>query len=157
MKKIDVKGAYELMKGIMTAAGDFLEGDIDDESAKVEAEIGKYKKDDVNDLENKSNQIKNIETKKEQKEVPTGPDLYLEITEKMYHNVNKMNSLIALEKENEICDMIIEYKKSRGIDYEVWETKKEDIDDRISSIKSFLEDGSWDSDRYKNEIMNQYK
>ena len=145
MKKIDVK-----------AAGYFLKGIIDDESAEVEAELGKYKKGDVNDLENKSNQIKNTETKKEQKEIPTGPDLYMEITEKMYHIVNKMNSLITLEKEKEICDKIIEYKKGRGTDYELWETKKDDIDERISSIKSFLENGSWDSDRYKKEIMNQY-
>ena len=157
MKKIDVKGAYELMKGIMADAGDFLEGDINDESAKVEEELGKYKKADANDLENKSNQIKNTETKKEQKDIPTGPDLYLDKSETMYHNVQKMNSLAVLQKEKEVCDEIIEYKKIRGADYEVWETKKEDIDDRISSIKSFLEDGSWDSDKYKNEIMNQYK
>ena len=146
MKKIDVK-----------AAGYFLEGIMDDESAEVEAELGKYKKGDVNDLENKSNKIKNTETKKKQKEVPIDKDLYLEITEKMYHNVYKINSLMALENEKEICDKIIEYKKSRGADYELWETKKDDIDERISSIKSFLENGSWDSDRYKKEIMNQYK
>ena len=63
---------------------------------------------------------------------------------------------MALENEKEICDKIIEYKKGRGTDYELWETKKDDIDERISSIKSFLENGSWDSDRYKKEIMNQY-
>ena len=56
MKKNDVK-----------APGYFLEGIIDDESAEVEAELGKYKKGDVNDLENKSNQIKNPETKKSKK------------------------------------------------------------------------------------------
>ena len=52
MKKIDAK-----------AVGYFLEGIIDEESAEVEAELGKYKKGDVNDLENKSNQIKLLKQK----------------------------------------------------------------------------------------------
>ena len=68
-----------------------------------------------------------------------------------------MNSLAVLQKEKEICDKIIKYKKSRGANYEVWETKIEDIDFRISTVKDFIESGTWDFDRYKKEIMNQYK
>ena len=91
------------------------------------------------------------------KDVKTGPDLYLEITENKYHDIKKMNSLAVLQKEKEVCDEIIEYKKSRGADYEVWESKIEDIDFRISTVKDFIESGVWDIEKYKKEIMNQHK
>ena len=38
-------------------------------------------------------------------------DLYPEIIEKKYHNVEKMTCLNALEKEKLMCNNIIEYKK----------------------------------------------
>ena len=91
------------------------------------------------------------------KEVPKGPDLYPEIIEKKYHNVEKMTCLGALEKEKGICDKIIEYKKKIGKDYDDWEMKKDSIDDKIGTINSFVEDGLWDLNRYKQELIKQFK
>ena len=91
------------------------------------------------------------------KEVPKGPDLYPEKTEKKYHTVEKMTSLGVLEKEKEICDKIIAYKKEIGADYDDWDIKKESIDDKIGSITSFVQDGIWDLNKYKAEILNQFK
>ena len=90
-------------------------------------------------------------------EVPKGPDLYPEKTEKKYHSVEKMTSLGVLEKEKEICNKIIEYKKKIGADYDDWDIKKESIDDKIGSVTSFIQDEIWDLDKYKKEIANQFK
>ena len=92
-----------------------------------------------------------------QKEVPKGPDLYPAKTEGKYHNVEKMNSVGVLEKEKEICDKIIAYKKKMGADYDDWDMKKDDIDTRIDTISSFVSSGTWNVEKYKAEIRNQYK
>jgi len=92
-----------------------------------------------------------------QKEVPKGPDLYPAKTEGKYHNVEKMNSVGVLEKEKEICDKIIAYKKKIGADYDDWDMKKDDIDTRIDTISSFVSSGTWNVEKYKAEIRNQYK
>jgi hypothetical protein len=95
------------------------------------------------------------EVKKE--EAPKGIDLYPEIIEKKYHGVDKMTSIGVLNKENEICDKIIEYKKKIGADYDDWEIKKDSVKDKIDTVTSFIQDGIWDLDKYKKNIMEQYK
>ena len=91
------------------------------------------------------------------KEVPKGPDLYPEKIEEKYHDVRKMSSVGVLEKEKEICDKIITYKKQIGADYDDWEMKKGNIDTRIDTISSFISSGSWDINKYKKEILVEYK
>ena len=75
----------------------------------------------------------------------------------MYHKVEKMNSLTTLENEKAVCDKIIEYKKKINADYDDWEMKKDNINLRIENIQTSIEGGLWDLDRYKKEILNQYK
>ena len=75
----------------------------------------------------------------------------------MYHKVEKMNSLATLENEKAVCDKIIEYKKKINADYDDWEMKKDNINLRIENIQTSIEGGLWDLDRYKKEILNQYK
>ena len=119
--------------------------------------------DDVDVEEEEKKPQKKPEVKKEppkpqpKKEVPKGPDLYPEKTEKMYHKIDNMTSLGALEKEKEMCDKIIEYKKKRGDDYDDWEMKKDNIDTRMNAITTNIEGGIWDLNKYKQEIMKQYK
>ena len=139
--------------------------DSDDELAALE-------KEGLDDEEEKPKPKPKVEQKPEVKkpqpkpqappqqkkeEVPKGPDLYPEKTEKKYHSVEKMTSLGVLEKEKEICNKIIEYKKKIGADYDDWDIKKESIDDKIGSVTSFIQDGIWDLDKYKKEIANQFK
>ena len=83
-------------------------------------------------------------------------DVYPEKVEKKYHSVEKMTSLGVLEKEKEICDKIIEYKKKIGEDYDTWEIKKESADDKIGIVTSTIQDGLWDFEMYKKKIQEQY-
>ena len=102
--------------------------------------------------EPKKEEPKKEQPKKEEpkKQTPSnGPDLYPEIIEKKYHNVEKMTCLGALENEKLMCDNIIDYKKKIGKDYDDWEIKKDSIDDKIGTINSFVEDGLWDLNKYK--------
>ena len=86
----------------------------------------------------------------------SGIDLYPEKVEKKYHDVQKMTCLGALEKEKEICDQIIQYKKKRNEDPDTWEFKKDSLNDRIDLITSTIQDGAWDFEMYKKKIKEQY-
>ena len=86
----------------------------------------------------------------------SGIDLYPEKIEKKYHEVQKMTSLGVLEKEKEICDKIIEYKKKKDEDPDTWEFKKQSLNDRIDIITSTIQDGAWDFEMYKKKIKEQY-
>ena len=90
-------------------------------------------------------------------DAPKGVDLYPDKAEKKYHGLEKMNCLGVLQKEKEVCDKIIEYKKKIGADYDDWDNKKENIDDKIKSITSFIEDEIWDLNAYKQKIAEQFK
>ena len=86
-----------------------------------------------------------------------GIDLYPEKAEKRYHDVEKMVSLGVLEKETQICDMIIDYKKKRDEDYDTWEDKKDAIKDKTDIITSYINDEIWDFEMYKKKIKEQYQ
>ena len=205
----------DIMKAIM--GGGDGGGNIDDELAELEAEVGGKKGDDdelaalENEIDDEENpktkakerkksdddlaalekeglddvdledeketkkppaQTKKPEPKKEQpkpqpkkeepkpqpkQQAPEGPDLYPEKTEKKYHSVDKMTSIGVLNEEKELCDKIIEYKKKIGADYDDWEIKKDSVKDKIDTVTSFIQDGIWDLDKYKKNIMEQYK
>ena len=68
-----------------------------------------------------------------------------------------MTSIGVLNEEKELCDKIIEYKKKIGADYDDWEIKKDSVKDKIDTVTSFIQDGIWDLDKYKKNIMEQYK
>ena len=105
---------------------------------------------------NKQELAKAMQAKKPQAQ-SSGEDLYPEKGEKRYHDVNKMTSLGVLEKEKEICDQIIEYKKKIDQDYDDWTFKKESIDDKIALTTSTIQDGIWDFEMYKKKIKEQYQ
>lgn len=79
-------------------------------------------------------------------------DLYPIIIENKYHKMNVLTCLGVLEKENVICDEIIEYKKGLLLDFALWEKKKGDIDEKIKSISKTVEDGDMDLEGYKSMI-----
>ena len=74
------------------------------------------------------------------------------IIENKYHKMNVLTCLGVLEKENDICDEIIELKKGLLLDYTLWEKKKGDIDEKIKSISKKVEDGDMDLEGYKSMI-----
>ena len=83
-------------------------------------------------------------------------DLYPEKTEGKYHVPNKMNSLGVLQKEKELCDKIIAYKKKNGMEFDVWEDKKESVQDQYDLIMGFIQNETWDFEMYKKKIKDQY-
>ena len=82
-------------------------------------------------------------------------DLYPTTIEDIYHNIGKYTCLGALEKEKDVSDIIIEYKKQKNYDYTNFDKKKQDIDDKINSITSLVENGTWDLNMYKSKIKEQ--
>ena len=82
-------------------------------------------------------------------------DLYPITTEDIYHNLGKFVCLGVLEKEKELCDKIIEYKKEKFKEFKKWETKKDNIDQKISSITSLVQNETWNLDIYKSKIKEE--
>ena len=68
-----------------------------------------------------------------------------------------MESLGVLEKEKEICDKVIKYKKEKGEDYDLWEIKKDTIDAKNQSITAAIENGIMDFEGYKKKIRGEYE
>ena len=68
-----------------------------------------------------------------------------------------MVCLTVLEKEKELCDKIIENKKSLGVDYDDLDKKKEEIDNKIEEINLSVNGGLWDENTYKKKIEEQYQ
>ena len=89
--------------------------------------------------------------------VDSSVDLYPEKAENKYHSVAKMDSVTVIEKEKELCDKIIEYKKKRNEDYDTWEFKKENLDTKNQTITDAVENGIMDLEAYRKKITNQYK
>ena len=87
-----------------------------------------------------------------EKEVSENIDLYPNTVEDIYHNIGKIDSLGVLEKEKELCDKIINYKKNKNEEYNIWESKKGKIDEKISLITSLVQNGTWDLNTYKTKI-----
>ena len=82
-------------------------------------------------------------------------DLYPLQQEKIFHRVNKMNSLTVLEKEIKLCNFIIEYKKKKQIDYKEWESKIEIATKQLNDIKTKVENGDMDFEAYKKTISDE--
>jgi len=97
---------------------------------------------------------KNVEEKK-QYEIKRD-DSYPKKVEETYHSVNKMNSLGVLEKELEICDKIISFKKEIRNGYGAWENKKDLIKHRNDLIIDNIQKLIWDFKLYKKKINEQY-
>ena len=114
-------------------------------------------KDNIdNELEEIEAELQKEEDLKE-KEILNKPDFYPDLIEDKYHNFDKMNSLGVLEKEKLICYKIIRYKKKINKDCFIWEKKKKDIDKRIKSITSLIENQTWTLTVYRSKIKEEYE
>ena len=91
------------------------------------------------------------------KSAPKVNDLYPDKVENKYHSANFMNSLGVLQKEKELCDKIIEYKKKNGAEFDVWEDKKEAVQDQYNLIMGLIQNQTWDFEVYKKKLQEQYK
>ena len=120
---------------------------------KEQKEIIKDRVEEENNIEEPEKDL--VELEKELSQINGNIDLYPSTVEDIYHNVGKIISLGVLEKEKELCNRIIEYKKGKIMEYNIWETKKENIDKTIKSITSLVENGTWDLDQYKKKIKEE--
>ena len=85
----------------------------------------------------------------------TDEDSYPLQQEKIFHRINKMDSLTVLEREIKLCKTIIEYKKGKKIDYKEWENKIQEATTKLEQIKTKVESGDMDFEEYKKSIQNE--
>ena len=138
--------------GLTKEQKEIIKDRINDRKSIIENELNQ-KVEEENNIEEPEKDL--VELEKELIQINGNIDLYPSTVEDIYHNVGKIISLGVLEKEKELCDRIIEYKKGKIMEFNIWETKKENIDKTIKSITSLVENGTWDLDEYKKKIKEE--
>ena len=138
--------------GLTKEQKEIIKDRINERKSIIENELNQ-KVEEENNIEEPEKDL--VELEKELSQINGNIDLYPSTVEDIYHNVGKIISLGVLEKEKELCDRIIEYKKGKIMEYNIWETKKENIDKTIKSITSLVENGTWDLDQYKKKIKEE--
>ena len=138
--------------GLTKEQKEIIKDRINDRKSIIENELNQ-KVEEENNIEEPEKDL--VELEKELSQINGNIDLYPSTVEDIYHNVGKIISLGVLEKEKELCDRIIEYKKGKIMEFNIWETKKENIDKTINSITSLVENGTWDLDQYKKKIKEE--
>ena len=122
----------------------------------LEGEINNANEQEAENEKDQEQQLKDLEAFVADNPNPNNNiDLYPTTIEDIYHNIGKYTCLGALEKEKDVSDIIIEYKKQKNYDYTNFDKKKQDIDDKINSITSLVENGTWDLNMYKSKIKEQ--
>ena len=138
--------------GLTKEQKEIIKDRINERKSIIENELNQ-KVEEENNIEESEKDL--VELEKELSQINGNIDLYPSTVEDIYHNVGKIISLGVLEKEKELCNRIIEYKKGKIMEYNIWETKKENIDKTINSITSLVENGTWDLDQYKKKIKEE--
>jgi len=138
--------------GLTKEQKEIIKDRINERKSTIENELNQ-KVEEENNIEEPEKDL--VELEKELSQINGNIDLYPSTVEDIYHNVGKIISLGVLEKEKELCNRIIEYKKGKIMEYNIWETKKENIDKTINSITSLVENGTWDLDQYKKKIKEE--
>ena len=138
--------------GLTKEQKEIIKERINDRKSIIENELNQ-KVEEENNIEEPEKDL--VELEKELSQINGNIDLYPSTVEDIYHNVGKIISLGVLEKEKELCNRIIEYKKGKIMEYNIWETKKENIDKTITLITSLVENGTWDLDQYKKKIKEE--
>ena len=138
--------------GLTKEQKEIIKDRINDRKSIIENELNQ-KVEEENNIEEPEKDL--VELEKELSQINGNIDLYPSTVEDIYHNVGKIISLGVLEKEKELCNRIIEYKKGKIMEFNIWETKKENIDKTIKSITSLVENGTWDLDQYKKKIKEE--
>ena len=120
--------------------------------------LGKFlTKDELNEgsgTEEKKQEIKK-EVKKEMKAENTIEDKYPLQQEKIFHRINQMKSLTVLEKEIEVCKMVIAYKKKNNLDFKEWEDKIEQANKLLQEITAKVQSGEMNLSAYKKTIQDE--
>ena len=138
--------------GLTKEQKEIIKDRINDRKSIIENELNQ-KVEEENNIEEPEKDL--VELEKELSQINGNIDLYPSTVEDIYHNIGKIISLGVLEKEKELCDRIIEYKKGKIMEFNIWETKKENIDKTLKSITSLIENGTWDLDEYKKKIKEE--
>ena len=138
--------------GLTKEQKEIIKDRINERKSIIENELNQ-KVEEENNIEEPEKDL--VELEKELSQINGNIDLYPSTVEDIYHNVGKIISLGVLEKEKELCNRIIEYKKGKIMEFNIWETKKENIDKTIKSITSLVENGTWDLDQYKKKIKEE--
>ena len=138
--------------GLTKEQKEIIKDRINDRKSIIENELNQ-KVEEENNIEEPEKDL--VELEKELSQINGNIDLYPSTVEDIYHNVGKIISLGVLEKEKELCNRIIEYKKGKIMEFNIWETKKENIDKTLKSITSLVENGTWDLDEYKKKIKEE--
>ena len=113
--------------------------------------IGKFlTKEEMGDIDGNTEKKENI--KKPENKVE---DKYPLQQEKIFHRINKMQSLSVLEKEIEVCKMVIAYKKKNNLDSKEWESKIEQANKQLNEIKSKVESEEMDLETYLKTIKDE--
>ena len=113
--------------------------------------IGKFlTKEEMGDIDGNTEKKENI--KKPENKIE---DKYPLQQEKIFHRINKMQSLSVLEKEIEVCKMVIAYKKKNNLDSKEWESKIEQANKQLNEIKSKVESEEMDLETYLKTIKDE--
>ena len=151
----------QTLKNRITERKNILEGEIANANEQ-EAENKKDPDEELAELEafmadnpSNNNNVSNTDTNTNTNSNISSADLYPSTIEDIYHNVGKYTCLGVLEKEKDLCDIIIEFKTKKNYNYDNIKKKKEDIDNKINSITSLVESGTWDLNMYKSKIKEQ--
>ena len=114
--------------------------------------IGKFlTKEEMGDIDDNPAKKENIK----KPEIKTIEDKYPLQQEKIFHRINKMQSLTVLEKEIEVCKMVIAYKKKNNLDSKEWESKIEQANKQLNEIKSKVESEEMNLETYLKTIKDE--
>ena len=116
----------------------------------IKEELGEVENSEQKKILKKPEKIKKVQKLQSEEE-----DLYPSQQEKIFHKIVKMNSLTVLEKEINLCNFIIEYKKKKNLDYKEWEKKIDEAKIKLNGIKTIVESGEMDFEKYKKIISNE--
>jgi len=168
-KKHGANDDAELLKGILSGGGNtnnkkddgmselnnilsMADKNLKNKDKDDMALIGKFlTKEEMGDID--GNPAKKENTKKP--EIKTVEDKYPLQQEKIFHRINKMQSLTVLEKEIEVCKMVIAYKKKNNLDSKEWENKIEQANKQLNEIKSKVESEEMDLETYLKTIKDE--
>ena len=136
------------LNNILSMADKNLKNKDKDDMALIGKFLTKEEIGDIDDTEKKEKKV----VKKEENQIE---DKYPIQQEKIFHRINKMQSITVLEKEIEVCKMIIAYKKKNNLESKEWESKIEQANKQLNEIKSKVEDETMDLDSYIKTIKDE--
>lgn len=87
--------------------------------------------------------------------IDEGYDLYNITKELKYHNLKKFKSAGVMENEKTVIDEIINYKKSKNMEYDYYENNKNFIDMAISKMQTDIICGVLTLEAYKLQVKKQ--